>query len=136
MESAIPQPTYDELLAENASLKAELAQLRRLIFGQKRERFVPAINAAPLEIGLPELPVASAPARKTECIEYTRTKPTRPAVPPSRKPLPARRDRHRTQRRHQRHEKNRRRHDRSVGVHAGQTVWQKRCAARCWPRLI
>ncbi|MDZ7359363.1 MAG: transposase domain-containing protein [candidate division KSB1 bacterium] len=33
---------YDELLAEVAYLKAELAQLRRLIFGQKRERWVKA----------------------------------------------------------------------------------------------
>ncbi|MDZ7363669.1 MAG: transposase [candidate division KSB1 bacterium] len=40
MEATAPQPTYDELLAEEADLKAELAQLRRLIFGQKRERRV------------------------------------------------------------------------------------------------
>lgn len=88
MESVTPQPTYDELLAEVTSLRAELAQLRRLIFGQKRERFVPAANAVQLEIGLPEVPLAGAPALRTERIEYTRTKPTRPAVPPSRNPLP------------------------------------------------
>lgn len=88
MESVTPQPTYDELLAEVISLRVELAQLRRLIFGQKRERFVPAANAAQLEIGLPEVPLASTPAFKTARIEYTRAKPTRPAVPPSRNPLP------------------------------------------------
>ncbi len=88
MESVTPQPTYDELLAEVISLRVELAQLRRLIFGQKRERFVPAANAAQLEIGLPQVPPASAPALKTERIEYTRAKPSRPAAPPSRNPLP------------------------------------------------
>jgi hypothetical protein len=55
MEATAPKPTYDELLAEVAYLKAELAQLRRLIFGQKRERFVPLLNSSQLDIGLAEI---------------------------------------------------------------------------------
>ncbi len=88
MEQAAPKPTYDELLAEVAYLKAELAQLRRLIFGQKRERFVPLLNSSQVDMGLAETQAASAPA-KTERVEYTRTKPSRPSTPPSRNPLPA-----------------------------------------------
>jgi len=32
--------TYNELLFENARLKSEIDNLRRLIFDQKRERFI------------------------------------------------------------------------------------------------
>ena len=53
MESVDIKPTYAELEAEVLRLHEELANLRRLIFGQKRERFVPAANAAPqLQMGL------------------------------------------------------------------------------------
>lgn len=88
MEQLAPQPTYDELLAEVMRLRAELAQLRRLIFGQKRERFVPLVNSSQLDIGLAEPPTASAPV-KTERVEYTRAKPSGPSTPPRRNPLPA-----------------------------------------------
>lgn len=88
MEQLAPTPTYDELLAEVTRLRAELAQLRRLIFGQKRERFVPLLNGSQLDIGLAEAQAASVPI-KTERVEYTRTKPSRPSTPPSRHPLPA-----------------------------------------------
>jgi transposase len=88
METTAPKPTYDELLAEVAYLKAELAQLRRLIFGQKRERFVPLLNSSQLDIGLAETQIVRVPI-KTERVEYTRTKPARPSTPPSRNALPA-----------------------------------------------
>lgn len=88
METTAPKPTYDELLAEVAYLKAELTQLRRLIFGQKRERFVPLLNSSQLDIGLTETQALGAPIQ-TERVEYTRIKPSRPSTPPSRNPLPA-----------------------------------------------
>jgi hypothetical protein len=37
----LQNPPYEELLIENVRLKAEIASLKRLIFGQKRERFFP-----------------------------------------------------------------------------------------------
>lgn len=88
------KPTYDELLvqnallqSENAYLKQELAKIKRLIFGQKRERFVPAdSNQLDIELELEGIqPKAAEPA--TEEIAYTRRKnsekkqPSRNALP-------------------------------------------------------
>jgi len=100
MEMATPQqPTYEELLAthhellaENAYLKNELAQLRRLIFGQKRERFVPLHQEQQLDFSLTEQheqAVENAPAVATIPISFTRrVKKAAPKLP-SRNPLPA-----------------------------------------------
>ena len=85
----MPQPTYDQLLAEVTYLRAELAQLRRLIFGQKRERFVPLHDIAQLETGLAEAKSESAPGAETKTITYTRKEPSHRLTPPSRSPLPA-----------------------------------------------
>jgi len=88
IETTTPKPTYDELLAEVAYLKAELAQLRRLMFGQKRERFVPLIDMTQMEMGLADLKIANPPVIEQR-IEYTRQKPRAVSRPPSRNPLPA-----------------------------------------------
>jgi transposase len=84
-----PKPTYEELLTEVTSLKSELAQLRRLLFGQKRERFVPVANAQQLPIALnDERPETTAAATAT--ITYTRQqKKSSPIKLPSRHLLPA-----------------------------------------------
>lgn len=89
MESTAPQPTYEELLAEVISLRAELGQLKRLIFGQKRERFVPFNHPSQLEIALADAKRESAPVAETRTITYTRKDKSRPSTPPSRHPLPA-----------------------------------------------
>ncbi|NUO82317.1 IS66 family transposase [candidate division KSB1 bacterium] len=82
--------TYEELLFENARLHEELAQLRRLIFGQKRERFVPVVNAQQLAIALPEKVPPTTPAVSTQTITYTRRqKKSATSTPPVRKPWPA-----------------------------------------------
>lgn len=81
--------TYDELLLEYHRVSEELAQLKRLIFGQKRERFVPLANAQQLAIGLNEEAPAAAPVA-TATITYTRRqKKSSSAKLPSRNPLPA-----------------------------------------------
>ncbi len=100
METTTPQPTYAELfanhqalLAENAYLKAELAQLRRAIFGQKRERFMPTQGEQQLDFGLAEKQehaVENALAVATIPISYTRrVKKAVTTKLPSRNPLPA-----------------------------------------------
>ena len=50
-------PTYEAFLAENQALKLEiqflkeeLSKLKRLIFGQKRERFVPSEDLSQLDL--------------------------------------------------------------------------------------
>jgi transposase len=77
--------TYDDLLIENARLKSEIENLRRLIFGQKRERFVPTTSSEQLSFVHPSTPTT---APKTEQITYTRNKPGK-AAPHGRKRLPA-----------------------------------------------
>lgn len=69
------------------ALKEELSQLKRLIFGSKSERFVPAVSPEQLSIGLAieEQPVEV----KTEKVEYTRTKVAKQNNNKGRLPLPA-----------------------------------------------
>jgi transposase len=90
METTTPQPTYDDLLAENAYLKNELAQLRRLIFGQKRERFVPLHQEQQLDFSLAEEQVVPNAQAVAIPISYTRRqrKATTTKLP-SRNPLPS-----------------------------------------------
>jgi transposase len=89
------QPTYQEIVAENSRLSAEitylkqeLALLKRMLFGQKRERFVglDRENQLLLDLGLAE---KNANKAETEKVEYTRRKVAKPQIPPSRNPLPA-----------------------------------------------
>ena len=66
-----PELTYDDLLLKIARLKSELDNLRRLIFGQKRERFIPIETNEKLSF----IHAASTPSKpKTEQITYTRQK--------------------------------------------------------------
>ena len=81
------QPTYEELLFINERLRQENANLRRMIFGQKRERFVP-VNAD--QIVLPGLEAPPGHTRNTETISYTRRKREKAKVTlHGRNPLPA-----------------------------------------------
>lgn len=91
MKSVDIKPTYAELETEVLRLREELANLRRLIFGQKRERFVPAANAAPqLQMGLGDDHQVAPRKVETETITYTRQKATEaPKKLPSRNPIPA-----------------------------------------------
>jgi len=82
--------TYEELLFEYHRVQAELAQLKRLIFGQKRERFVPIVSEHQIAIALNEEPPAASPASPTTTITYSRRqKKSSTTKLPSRNPLPA-----------------------------------------------
>lgn len=78
MKMAISEQTsYEELLqnnqelqAENSYLRHELAQLKRLIFGQKRERFIASENQLPLELEAEQKEAEVI----TETIRYDRKK--------------------------------------------------------------
>jgi transposase len=76
-DSSIPA-TYDELLAENLDLKRQLAYLKRMIFGQKRERFVPSVPEEQMSLdALFDTAGAKIPgfAESKETITYDRRKP-------------------------------------------------------------
>jgi transposase len=78
--------TYDELMLENAQLKSELINLRRLIFGQKREKFVPASSTEQLSFVRPPLNITLP---TTEQITYTRKKASSKRTPHGRCKLPS-----------------------------------------------
>jgi transposase len=72
------------LKSENTELKDQLAYLRRMIFGQKRERFIPPENQTSLELGMneEEVPV------EMENISYERRKKTK-NTPHGREEIPS-----------------------------------------------
>jgi transposase len=81
------KPTYDELAFKVELLEAELANLRRLIFGQKRERFVPDQDIKQLAFFYNEPLKKSKP--QTETINYIRRKRQSDQRPHGRNPIPA-----------------------------------------------
>ena len=83
------KPTYEELEAKVHLLKFELDKLRRLIFGQKSERYVPVVDAAQMNIPLENEQLLEQKSAETEQIIYTRTKKDKKHTPHGRKPLPA-----------------------------------------------
>ncbi|MBA7540612.1 IS66 family transposase ISPto8 [subsurface metagenome] len=88
MNATEKQLPYDELYSEYLKLKQELADLKRLIFGQKRERFIPGQNDNQFSIGLGLEPSARM-EETTEQITYQRKKKTTKYTPHSRQELPA-----------------------------------------------
>jgi transposase len=77
----------EELRAENLYFKQELAQLKRMIFGAKSERFIQN-DPGQLTLGM-DIPEQESPAVETEDLSYTRKKPSKEKKPPVRLPLPS-----------------------------------------------
>lgn len=95
MNAVEKQLSYPELLnqfslikTENIQLKQELADLKRLIFGQKRERFIPAAENNQLTLGL-EAESTVAEEEPKQQITYQRRKQNTKHTPHSRQELPA-----------------------------------------------
>ena len=87
MNATEKQPTYQQLLLEIAFLKEENAKLRKMIFGQKRERFIPVdTNQMSLNFGDQ---VEYKVEEQTEEISYTRRKSTKKITPHGRGSLPS-----------------------------------------------
>ena len=74
IETAIDYKTlYEQLAEQNATLQQELANLKRLIFGSKNERFVPAESSpSQLRLDMQADAVASCSVTKAQKIEYVR----------------------------------------------------------------
>ena len=81
------KPTYEELELRNQRLRFENNNLKRLIFGQTRERFIPEQNENQASF----LTAASDTSKKpqTEHISYTRQKRTKKKRSPVRQAIPA-----------------------------------------------
>jgi transposase len=94
-EQLLPQflllsKNHETLQGEYALLKAELAQLKRMMFGAKSERFAPSANASQQELPLGVEATAEVETKQQQ-ITYTRTI-TREKENPNHKgrlPLPA-----------------------------------------------
>jgi transposase len=87
----ISRAEYDELLAYKAKvnrLEDELKELKRLIFGSKRERYAPTEENVPEQGALFDLPEKEDKPAEKEKITYTRAK-TQPKKQPLRTELPA-----------------------------------------------
>ena len=76
-----------QLEAEVVELKEELKELRRLLFGSKRERYVPEVNPAQLSL-LPDQAKVS-PHLSEPQLYWRKATESLCATPPSRKVLPA-----------------------------------------------
>jgi len=88
------QEEIDRLTAELAYVKNELAQLKRMIFGAKSERFISEKDSGQLLLGLC-LPEPMAEPVKTETITYERKEKTeKTKIIPTRQALPAHLPRH------------------------------------------
>ncbi len=81
---------YEELFLEHASLRHELDQLKRLVFGSRHEKFIPSTAQEQLALGLDVQTVAPAPA-SIQTIAYTRSnkKETSDTISTGRMKLPA-----------------------------------------------
>jgi transposase len=86
---------YQALAEQNALqqtqiqlLTQELTRLKRLIAGSKRERFIPAVEASQLHLGLAGQDVISEVV-ETEQLTYTRKKASKKFTPHGRNPIPA-----------------------------------------------
>lgn len=87
------QVKYEELHVQYEGLKAELAQLKRLVFASRQERFVPADPTAASQLSLAIEMQASATTtvtevQKTACVKTTVQTTQKPIVHPVRMKLP------------------------------------------------
>jgi len=75
------------IITENLYLKQEFAQLKRMIFGSKSERFVPT-DTGQLSLNL-DIEQQEPGKVETERVSYTRKKPDKKKGKPARLPLPS-----------------------------------------------
>jgi hypothetical protein len=89
MISAYENSSKEELISTIILLKEELAQLKRMIFGVKSERFVPALVPEQATLGFEAQPEVVPVSTKKETITYTRENSKGNQVHMGRLPIPA-----------------------------------------------
>lgn len=75
---AVNRPTYEDLIIQNAQLKDELDQLKRLIFGSKHERFIPTVSPDQLALDIPIQQKEQSGPLLLQTIQYQRKKMSKP----------------------------------------------------------
>lgn len=90
METALDyKHLYEQQLIQIEMLKAELAQLKRLIFGSKSERFLEQVPPEQLAMDMEVEAIAATKISSAQKISYTRVQSeTKPIVKPVRMKLP------------------------------------------------
>jgi len=68
------KPTYEDLFIQNVQLRDELAQLKRLIFGSKHERFIPTASPDQLALDIAVQHKEQGGAGLLQNIQYQRKK--------------------------------------------------------------
>lgn len=82
---------YEQSQLRIIALEQQLAQLQKMIFGSRHERFVPGSHPSQLTLAISAEPVAACSVTDTQKISYTRTKVTveeKPLAHPGRMKLP------------------------------------------------
>ena len=74
------KPTYEDLFIQNVQLRDELAQLKRLIFGSKHERFIPTVSPDQLALGIPLQQKEQSGPVLLQNIQYQRKKESKPDI--------------------------------------------------------
>ena len=72
------KPTYEDLFIQNVQLRDELAQLKRLIFGSKHERFIPTASPDQLALDIPSPQKEQGEPVLLQNIQYQRKKESKP----------------------------------------------------------
>ena len=72
------KPTYEDLFIQNVQLRDELAQLKRLIFGSKHERFIPTASPDQLALDMPSPQKEQGGPVLLQNIQYQRKKESKP----------------------------------------------------------
>jgi len=83
----VPKAEYDHLLLEYQTLKAQLSELQRMIFGSRSERFVPVTDAQ-IDLFTGTAPIEQV-KEQTQEINYTRTVSTKQKQKPIRTEIPS-----------------------------------------------
>lgn len=86
-KEVVSKTEYDHLLQENQTLKTQLSELQRIIFGAKSERFVPLIDGQ-MDLFTGTAPVEELEKGKQE-ISYTRNISTKKKQKPIRTEIPS-----------------------------------------------
>ena len=79
---------YEELLPKYESLFYEVAQLKKMIFGSRHERFIPASPESQLTLDLAVDAIATATETEVRVTKTVTRSASKPIVHPGRSPLP------------------------------------------------